>query len=88
MTVKDSLCVSKSLINGKANSYKHFVNEYTKLDPTLPHLYNIECINPDCKCNTDKNTKSDIIFIRYDEKGLKNIYLCTHCNASWKTSDN
>ena len=84
----DELCILNTQYSNNKNINVNTINEYTKLDPTLPHLYNIECINPDCKCNTDKNTKSDIIFIRYDEKGLKNIYLCTHCNASWKTSDN
>jgi len=63
------------------------INEYTKFDPTLPHLNNIDCINNECICNTDKNVSSDIIFIRYDNKNLKNIYLCYHCNISWKTND-
>ncbi len=84
----EEFCILNTQYSNNKNINVNTINEYTKLDPTLPHLYNIDCINPDCKCNKDKNTKSDIIFIRYDEKGLKNIYLCTHCNASWKTSDN
>lgn len=85
----DELCILNTKYNSNNSSINiNTINEFTKLDPTLPHLYNIDCINPECKCNKDTNVKSDIIFIRYDEKGLKNVYLCTHCNTSWKTSDN
>lgn len=81
----DELCILNTQYS-KVNDNVNIISEYTKLDPTLPHLYNIDCINPDCKCNTDKNINSDIIFIRYDEKNLKNIYICTHCDISWKSS--
>tara|TARA_X000000368_G_C23029318_1_gene711719 strand:+ start:1493 stop:1867 length:375 start_codon:yes stop_codon:yes gene_type:complete len=94
LTVKDSLCVSKSLINGKANSYKHFVNEYTKLDPTLPRINKLTCPNKECITNKNKNTeegeetssnvKNEIIYLRYNDTDMKYIYLCCNCDHVWK----
>ena len=82
------LCILNTQYSNDNISNNAVINEYTKLDPTLPHLYNsINCINPDCICNTDNKVQSDIIFIRYDEKNLKNIYLCVHCNTTWKTNE-
>ena len=82
----DELCILNTQYS-KTNDKNDIINNYTKLDPTLPHLYNINCINSDCKCNTDSKINSDVIFIRYDEQHLKNLYLCTHCDSTWKTSD-
>ena len=84
--VKKNLYVSKTDIK-KEKNYKNSINKYTKLDPTLPHLKNIQCINPECKSNKDNKITSDVIYIRYDDKSLKNIYLCVHCDKSWKTSE-
>ena len=90
LTVKDSLCVSKSLIKGKANSYKHFVNEYTKLDPTLPRINKLTCPNKECITN-DKSSgeegskvKNEIIYLRYNDSDMKYIYLCCNCDHVWK----
>jgi len=82
----DDFCILNTQYS-KTNNNVNIISNFTKLDPTLPHLKNMVCINSDCKSNTDKNVSSDIIFIRYDEKNLKNIYLCTHCDTTWKTSD-
>jgi len=96
LTVKDSLCVSKSLIKGKANSYKHFVNEYTKLDPTLPRINKLTCPNKECITNNNKtnegggegetssNVKNEIIYLRYNDNDMKYIYLCCNCDHVWK----
>ena len=40
----DNICVSRS-DKKTASSYSHIVNKYTKLDPTLPRLFNIKCPN-------------------------------------------
>ena len=61
-----------------------YVNKYTKHDPTLPHLNNMQCANQDCITNQEgSNTKSDIIYIRYDESKMKYIYLCCNCDKAW-----
>ena len=62
------------------------INEFTKHDPTLPHLYDVLCINKNCPTYTEKKAK-DVIYIRYNEKGLKYYYLCAVCDTSWKTND-
>ena len=89
LSVKDSLCVSKSLIKGKANSYKHFVNEYTKLDPTLPRINKLTCPNKECITNNKTSeegskVKNEIIYLRYNDTDMKYIYLCCNCDHVWK----
>lgn len=86
---KESLCVSKSLIKGKSSSYKHFINEYTKLDPTLPRINKLNCPNKDCVSNKknegDGNkVKNEIIYLRYNDTDMKYIYLCCNCDNVWK----
>ena len=41
----DNICVSKTTVKKKEGGVKHLVNEYTKLDPTLPRVSNIPCPN-------------------------------------------
>lgn len=68
--------------------YNYAINEYTKLDPTLPRLYNKECINPECPTNAagrgDSRPPAEIIYMRYNNAALKYVYLCTTCDACWK----
>ena len=44
----NNLFVSKTEINTQMN-YKDVINKYTKLDPTLPRITNIDCPNESCK---------------------------------------
>ena len=62
----NNLFVSKTEINTQMN-YKDVINKYTKLDPTLPRITNIDCPNDDANmkfvylcgvCNTVWNTKT------------------------------
>ena len=87
-----SLCVSKTHISG-GKAFSHIINEYTKLDPTLPRINNIKCPNNSCKSNkeigeekeeTKDTSEHEIIYLRYDDIGMKYIYLCTTCDHSWK----
>jgi aspartate carbamoyltransferase regulatory subunit len=71
----------------KELNYKNAINKYTKLDPTLPRVYNINCPNTECETNTDSEIKPEIIYIRYDEDNLKYLYLCSTCDTTWKTND-
>jgi|TARA_B100001142_G_C13833299_1_gene461329 DNA-directed RNA polymerase subunit M/transcription elongation factor TFIIS len=80
---KSLICVSKSYINKKQENYKDIVNEYTKLDPTLPEVKNIKCPNAECVSNKDgEDTK--IVTIRYDDLDMKYMYLCCLCDNVWK----
>lgn len=79
----DNLCVSKTHITKKYNKSEQIINEYTKLDPTLPKMFNMKCPNTSCKGHKSKN--NNIIYIRYDDNNMKYLYLCKDCDTSWKT---
>lgn len=81
---QDSICVSKTLIKKNEQTFNHFINKYTKLDPTLPRTNKILCPNPECLTNT-KDEKREIIFIRYDDVNIKYVYLCYTCDTTWKS---
>lgn len=81
---KSLICVSKSYINKKQENYKDIVNEYTKLDPTLPEVKNIKCPNNDCICNKEEGHDTKIVTIRYDDLDIKYMYLCCLCDTVWK----
>lgn len=85
---KNNICVSKTQLIKSEQKYNHIINEYTKLDPTLPRTKNIKC--PNEKCNEEGETKStennEIIYLRYDNDNMKYIYLCSNCNYSWKNN--
>jgi DNA-directed RNA polymerase subunit M/transcription elongation factor TFIIS len=77
-----SLCVS-SITTKDNNSFEHVINEYTKLDPTLPRLSNVLCPNNECSTNKD-NTDKEVLYIRYDNINMKYLYMCTICDYFWK----
>ena len=59
------------------------INRYTKYDPTLPHLNSIKCPNVECISNKGEGVEQDVIYLRYDDKNMKFMYLCTHCDFNW-----
>ena len=83
----ENICVLNTQIQQGEQKYNHIINEYTKLDPTLPRIYNMTCPNASCKSNSDDKTKSEILYIRYDQKNMKYLYMCTTCDSVWKTDD-
>lgn len=86
LITEDNICVSKTQIKKGEKSFSHFINKYTKLDPTLPRVNNILCPNKDCITNT-KNEPREIIYIRYDDLNVNYVYLCSTCDTTWKTED-
>jgi len=87
-----NICVSKTHLKTSSSSYHHMVNEFTKLDPTLPHINNIPCPNASCTSNAEptegvEKVKNDIIYLRYDDANLKYVYICSNCNIVWKSSN-
>ena len=85
---KNNICVSKTDIVIQEKAYLHEINEYTKLDPTLPRTNNIRCPNPICPSNIeDSEVKNEVIYLRYDDKNMKYIYICTLCDKIWKTNE-
>ncbi len=99
IATSENICVSKS-DKKEASSYHHIVNKYTKLDPTLPRIYDIKCPNDVCVSNVQKDdekkgddveeskNKSDIIYLRYDDINMKFVYICTLCDTVWKSTTN
>jgi DNA-directed RNA polymerase subunit M/transcription elongation factor TFIIS len=67
-----------------AEGYKVLLNEFTRLDPTLPHVDNIKCKNATCDSNT-KGTKPDVIYIKYDGVNMKFLYICNVCKEQWRS---
>ena len=62
----------------------NIINEYTKYDCTLPRVNNIPCPNNECTSNTNKEIQPEVILIKSNEKQLTFVYLCCHCEHSWK----
>jgi len=83
---KPLICISKSYINKKPGNYKDIVNEYTKLDPTLPQVKNIKCPNDTCKSITNPEIPSNITYIKYNETEMKYLYMCRYCGQKWKNN--
>jgi DNA-directed RNA polymerase subunit M/transcription elongation factor TFIIS len=48
---ESSVVVSKTNIKKSQQKFNHIVNKYTKLDPTLPRVSNINCPNESCSSN-------------------------------------
>lgn len=92
VSLEENICISRTDIKESKSSYDHIINKYTKLDPTLPHIFNMNCPNTACPSNEsgegkDNGVKSDIIYLRYDDANMKFVYICSHCNTVWKSAD-
>lgn len=89
---KDNICVSKTQLKRGEQKYNHIINEYTKLDPTLPRINTIKCPNSDCESNKENDkgvTKErEVLYIRYDDTNKLYIYLCGICDTVWNTEKN
>ena len=80
----EGLVVLNTQFKAEEQKFNHMINEYTKYDPTLPRMYNMKCPNGQCKSN-ETGTPVEIIYMRYDDPGMKYVYICTECNETWKT---
>ena len=79
----ENLCIFKNNLKKNDTKYDNYINEYTKLDPTLPRITTIKCTNLECLSNKDDD-KREIISVRYDDDKLKYVYLCAVCDNVWK----
>lgn len=80
------VCVLQTDFTRKSDMFRHILNPYVKDDPTLPRIYGtMKCPNVECICNKpDSGVESEIIYMRYDNENMKYLYLCVHCDFSWK----
>ena len=67
-----------------SEGYKILMNEFTKQDPTLPHVNTIKCPNVGCETNTSAKEK-DVIYLKYDAINMKFLYICNVCDAHWRS---
>ena len=91
----ENICVSKVSVKHSTTpqSFSQVVNKYTKYDPTLPRIHTMRCPNDECSSNagggsgsgsgSGEKTKSEIIYVRYDDTNLKYVYLCAKCDKVW-----
>ena len=86
----DDVCVSRTQLKRSEQKYVHIVNEYTKLDPTLPRTETIRCPSQSCPSNSsdsEARPRREVIYLRYDDTNMKYVYLCAHCDTMWKTDE-
>ena len=67
-----------------SEGYKILLNEFTRQDPTLPHVVTIKCPKATCITNTGKQQR-DVIYIKYDAVNLKYLYICNVCGEQWRS---
>ena len=82
----ENTTILKTKIKLDNKVYSHIINKYTKNDVTLPRINTIKCPNQECPSNK-KEKENEVIYIRYDNENMKNIYLCVNCDTTWKTND-
>ncbi len=86
----EGACIIDTHSKNTHMKYSYHINEYTKIDPTLPRVFNIKCPNADCNSNkkdSGEYTFPEVIYMRYDNTNMKYVYMCTICNNIWKTNE-
>ncbi len=68
-----------------SEGYKILMNEFTKNDPTLPHVNTIKCPNTGCGSNQSATVEKDVIYLKYDAINMKFLYICNVCDAHWRS---
>ena len=58
------------------------VNEFTMVDPTLPHMKTLRCPNETCASRSNVALQ-DVIYIKTDPTNLNFHYICTVCKTQW-----
>ncbi len=87
MSENESICVINTQLKHGEQKFNLIINEYTKEDPTIPHIYSLRCPSSACKTNVENVEHPDVLYIRYDDENLKYLYMCVECNTVWKTND-
>ena len=80
--------ITQTNLKKKEQEFGHIINQYTKLDPTLPRVNNVMCPNDECPTNAESEENlREIINIRYDDKNMKYVSLCSTCDTVWKSEE-
>ena len=81
---KGGLVLEMDLQEKTSEGYKILLNEFTTLDPTLPHVNTIKCPNGTCLSNTGSKSR-DVIYLKYDPAHMKYLYICNVCETQWRS---
>ena len=82
---KGGCLLVETLVQERASEgYKILLNEFTRQDPTLPHVKTIKCPRGDCSSNTG-GAERDVIYIKYDTANMLYIYVCNVCGETWRS---
>jgi DNA-directed RNA polymerase subunit M/transcription elongation factor TFIIS len=77
--------VMETIVQQRASeSHKILLNEFTRQDPTLPHITTLPCPNQQCSTNV-RGEPRDVVYIKSDTVNLKFIYICLKCDTEWRT---
>jgi DNA-directed RNA polymerase subunit M/transcription elongation factor TFIIS len=77
--------VNETIVQERASEgYKILLNEFTRQDPTLPHVNTLPCPNT-ATCKSYKGTARDVIIIKYDAQNMKFLYICNVCGEQWRS---
>jgi DNA-directed RNA polymerase subunit M/transcription elongation factor TFIIS len=68
-----------------SEGYKILMNQFTEMDPTLPHVNTIKCPNDICPSNPPSNQEKDVIYLKYDAVNMKFLYICNVCKTRWRS---
>jgi DNA-directed RNA polymerase subunit M/transcription elongation factor TFIIS len=82
--INEDCTISNIFCNQQRQNVKNSVNQYTKLDPTLPRINFMKCPNASCE-NHEEREDREIIYVRYDNVQLKYIYICPKCDTVWES---
>ena len=52
---EEGVCILNTQLKKGNQKFNHIINEYTKMDPTLPRIYNVPCPNTQCPVNLAKH---------------------------------
>lgn len=86
--------VNETIVQERASEgYKILLNEFTRQDPTLPHVGTLPCPNTTGDPSVGKaicpthssNTPRDVIIIKYDAQNMKFLYICNVCGEQWRS---
>lgn len=83
---KEGGFVMETIVQERSSEgYKILLNEFTRQDPTLPHVNTLPCPNTQsCPTNLSKQPR-DVIIIKYDNQNMKFIYICNVCGTQWRS---
>jgi hypothetical protein len=84
--VNTAIRISQTIYSEDDLLYNQHVNKYLRFDPTLRRIQDphIMCPNTKCDARDGPEDKKQVIYIKYDSKNMKYLYVCENCGETWK----